>query len=130
MNPRYDNPEIKSFRDIVAWQKAYALGLTLYRVTATFPEQEKFSLSMQLRRGGVSVASNIAEGYGRGGQGNYVRFLKIARGALYEIETQISFAVDLAYLAPDVATRLKFQVDECSRVLGGLIRSNETDHRS
>lgn len=125
MENRFDNPEIKSFRDIVAWQKAYAIGLEIYKVTKQFPNEERFSLSMQLRRGGVSIASNIAEGYGRGGRADYVRFLKIARGALYELDTQIRFAVDLGYLPPTTSETLKSRIDECARILGGLIRSLE-----
>jgi len=72
------------------------------------------------------VASNIAEGYGRGGRSDYVRFLKIARGALYEIDTQVSFAVDLSFVTKDDYKACKAVIDECERVLAGLIRSLDT----
>lgn len=126
MEHRFENPEIKSFRDIVAWQKGYAIGLEVYKVTAQFPVEERFALTSQLRRGAVSVASNIAEGYGRGGRADYVRFLKISRGALYELDTQIRFATDLGYLPSTTSESLKSRIDECARILGGLIRSLET----
>jgi four helix bundle protein len=76
-----------------------------------------------LRRGGVSVASNIAEGYGRGSTSDYTRFLKVARGALYEIDTQLLFAVELKYITNEQYETTKADLDECERVLAGLIRS-------
>ena len=86
------NPPIESFRDLVAWQKAFALGVSVHRLAGGLPESERFELAAQLRRGSVSVASNIAEGYGRGSRNDYVRFPKIARGAMYELDTQLMFA--------------------------------------
>lgn len=117
---------VKGYRDLVAWQKAYALGLLIYKLTARFPDAERYGLTSQLRRGSVSVASNIAEGYGRGGRSDYVRFLKIARGLLYEIDTQVSFAVDLSFVTQDDYRACKAVIDECERVLAGLIRSLDT----
>ena len=119
------NPPIQSFRDLIAWQKAFALGVNLHRLAGGLPESERFGLADQLRRGSVSVASNIAEGYGRGGRSDYVRFLKIARGALYELDTQLMFAVEFAYIQRDAYDEVKAQLDECERILAGLIRSLE-----
>jgi four helix bundle protein len=116
---------IKSFRDLVAWQLAYALGLDVVRSLASFPVEERFGLALQLRRSAVSVASNIAEGFGRGSRSDYARFLYIARGSLYELNTQVQFAGDLGYLDPECRTRLAGQIDECERVLWGLIRAIE-----
>ncbi len=81
---------------------------------------------MQMRRAGVSVASNIAEGYGRGSRADYIRFLYIARGSLYELNTQISFAKDLQYIQASDLEELCKKLDECERVLWGLIRSLES----
>jgi four helix bundle protein len=114
---------IRTYRDLIAWQKAFALGLSVYRVTAGFPEHERFGLTVQLRRGAVSVASNIAEGYGRESTIDYVRFLRIARGALYEVDTQLLFGVKLNYMTPEGYAGVKDELDECERVLAGLIRS-------
>ncbi len=115
--------EIQSYRDLVAWQKAFKLGLMIYRLTKRFPQEERFGLTSQLRRASVGVASNIAEGYGRQSRNEYVRFLKIARGSLYEIDTQLLFALELQYASRETFDQTKSLLDECSRVLGGLIRS-------
>lgn len=115
--------EIKSFRDLVAWQKAFRLGIHVYELTKSFPADERFGLISQLRRGAVSVTSNIAEGYGRGSRTDYIRFLKVARGALYEIESQILFAAELGYLNSQGVEDIESQIAECSRILGGLIKS-------
>jgi four helix bundle protein len=95
----------------------------VYRTTSHFPEGERFGLTTQLRRGAISIASNIAEGYGRGSRIDYVRFLKIARGALYEVDTQLLFASELEYLPRAIYTEIKTKLDEVERVLAGLIRS-------
>jgi len=92
------NPPIESFRDLIAWQKAYALGVNVHRFATGLPNSEQFGLAAQLRRGSVSIASNIAEGYGRGSRADYIRFLKIARGGLYELDTQLMFALDFGYI--------------------------------
>lgn len=117
--------EIKSFRDLVAWRLAFALGLDTIRELRVFPADERFGLALQLRRSAVSVASNIAEGFGRGSRTDYTRFLCIARGSLYELNTQIQFAAELGYLDRESSTRLAGQIDECERVLWGLIRAIE-----
>ena len=122
----HSNPIIKSFRDLVAWQKAVSLGLTVYRIAVLLPAEERFSLASQLRRGAIAVASNIAEGYGRGSRADYIRFLKIARGALYELDTQLTFAVELRYIDNAMFEKTKSELDDCERVLAGLIRSLET----
>lgn len=117
--------EIRSHRDLVAWQTAFQLGLDIYTATSGFPTAERFGLVSQLRRGAVAISSNIAEGYGRGSSKDYVRYLKIARGALYEIDTQLLFAQSLGYLALDAYERLLDQLNTCGRILAGLIRSIE-----
>lgn len=115
--------EIRSYRDLIAWQKAFELGLSVYRLTGGFPKHEKYGLTSQLRRAGVSVASNIAEGYGRHGRADYARFLKVARGSVYEVDTQLLFAVELGYLGGATYDAIKEQLDESERVLAGLIRA-------
>ncbi|MGA7159114.1 MAG: four helix bundle protein [Acidobacteriaceae bacterium] len=79
----------KSFRDLLVWQRAIQLAVAVYKLTASFPPSEKFGLSFQLRRASVSVASNIAEGYGRMTRGEYLQFLGHARGSNSEVETQL-----------------------------------------
>lgn len=116
---------VRTYRDLVAWQKAYQLGLEVSKSAGALPPEERFGLGSQLRRGAVSVASNIAEGYGRGGRADYVRFLKVARGSLYELETQLSFCFDLGYHDAKTHEHLRVALQECERVLAGLIRSLE-----
>lgn len=114
---------IKTYRDLIAWQKAFEVGLSVYSVTASFPRDERFNLVSQLRRSGISVASNIAEGFGRGSTQDYIRFLKVARGSLYEIDTQLLFGMRLGFLDPRKYDDIKGSIDEAERVLAGLIRS-------
>ncbi len=116
---------ITTHRDLLAWQKAFALGLGVYELTVDFPADERFGLVSQLRRASVSVASNIAEGYGRGTTSDYLRFLRMARGSLYEIDTQLGFALELGYITGVAYERLQAELEESGRLLGGLIRSVE-----
>lgn len=118
--------EIKSYRDLIAWQKTFVLGLSVYKATQKFPDREKYGITSQLCRSAISVASNIAEGYGRGSSQDYIRFLRIARGSLYEMDTQLLFALKLGYLTPDQHETLQSETDECGRILAGRIRSLET----
>lgn len=117
--------EIKSYRDLVAWQLAVDLSLLVYELTRTFPDTERFGLTSQIRRASVSVASNVAEGYGRGTTSDYQRFLRMARGSLYEVETQMVIAARLGYLGRDRFEQYEAKSNECSRVLAGLLRSIE-----
>lgn len=121
--------EITSYKDLTAWQKAFQLGLGVYRVSDVFPSEERFCLTSQIRRSAVSVASNIAEGYGRGSAKDYLRFLRTARGSLYEIETQMLFALELGYLERERHQVMQRGVEEVGRLLGGLIRSVEQRER-
>jgi len=114
---------IQSFQDLIAWQQTYKLGLRVYQIAAQLPIHEKYGLASQLRRGAISVASNIAEGYGRGSKQDYIRFLKIARGALFELRTQLMFARDFSYLTQEDFSQVETELIECERILTGLIRS-------
>ncbi len=82
----------QSFKDLVVWQRSIELTVAIYQLSSTFPDSERFGLSNQMRRASVSVASNIAEGYGRSTKGEYVLFLGHARGSCSELETQIVIA--------------------------------------
>ena len=99
--------------------------MAIYRESGEFPPEERFSLTLQIRRSAVSVPSNIAEGYGRGSTRDYLRFLRTARGSLYEVDTQLLFAVELGYVNQVRHEALQRGVDEVGRLLGGLIRSVE-----
>ncbi|MCW5755621.1 MAG: four helix bundle protein [Phycisphaeraceae bacterium] len=110
---------------MVAWQLGVRLAKDIYLITEGFPAHERYGLSNQLRRASVSVPSNIAEGYGRGARQDYLRFLRMARGSVFEIDTQLLIARELGYLDQDRHTTIEATSHECGRVLAGLIRSIE-----
>ena len=114
---------VRTFRDLIAWQKGMALAQMVYRASASMPKEERFGLTIQMRRSAISVPSNIAEGHARQHRSDYLRFLKIARGSLAELSTQIELAVSLQMMtAPG---ELRPLVQETDRVLQGLIRALE-----
>src|SRR5256885_1393289 len=114
---------VRSYSDLVAWQKAMDLVIAVYKATESLPSDERFGLTSQIRRAVVSVPSNIAEGHGRASQNEFQRFLSIARGSLCEVETQILIAERLTYLSTSDRDGLLRLSDEVGRVLRGLSRS-------
>jgi four helix bundle protein len=113
----------RSYRDLVAWQKAMKFVTQIYEVTQQFPPEERYGLTNQLRRASVSVPSNIAEGQARFSQKEFHHFLSQARGSLVEIETQLLIAKNLKYVQPAKADALLAVADELGRILNGLIAS-------
>ena len=111
----------RTFRDIVAWQRAMELARWAYGFAGELPETERFGLSMQTRRNAVSIASNIAEGYGTDSPGDFVRFLRNARGSLCELSTQIELAEALFGCVP--SAELVGLVEEVDRVTNAFVRS-------
>jgi four helix bundle protein len=111
----------EGYRDLIAWQKAKSLALSVYRHTRRFPRDELYGLSSQMRRAADSVPSNIAEGKGRHSQKELVQFLYHARGSLLELETQLSIACDLEYIDLQTFEDLESQTEELARILNGLI---------
>lgn len=116
---------IESYRDLQAWKHAITLTKLVYRVSSGFPADERFGLTTQIRRAAISVPSNIAEGWGRGTTTDYARFLRMARGSLYEVETQCVIAYELGMIEPLAMEECNGSVGETGRVLAGLIRSIE-----
>ncbi|MGD9310241.1 MAG: four helix bundle protein [Desulfosarcina sp.] len=119
---------LKSYKELKVWQKAYDLCLLIYKMTNSFPPDERYGLTAQARRSAVSVPSNIAEGYGRKTTADYVRMLYIAYGSLCELETQIMLSGDLGYLTDSSANNLKSHISEVERMLKALIKSLEEKH--
>ncbi len=117
--------EIRSHRDLIVWQRAIDLVTAVYRVSQSFPASEQYGLTSQVRRAAVSVPSNIAEGYGRGTSQDYLRFLRMARGSLFEIDTQLLIAMNLGILSESRYEELDAHMTEVGRVLAGLIKSIE-----
>ena len=114
--------EIRTFRDLIVWQKSMQLVTDVYRSTQGFPKQELYGLTSQLRRCAISIPSNIAEGFGRQSAGDYARFLSIAAGSLFELETQLEISLNLEYLTRDRFDSLHEQAREVERMLSSLIR--------
>jgi len=112
-----------TFRDLKAWQKAFDLAQSLYRATRSFPREEVFGLTSQIRRAAVSVVSNIAEGKGRASDKDLLRFLGNAMGSLFELETQIVLSERLCYLNKTDAQRLIAQITETGKLISGLMRA-------
>ena len=112
----------ESFRSLVVWQRSIQLSLSIYRLTAGFPKEELFGLSSQLRRAGVSVASNIAEGYGRNSKGEYKTFLGMARGSNCEVETQLVIAKELGYGDPQTLEQTEELCIEVGKMLHAILR--------
>lgn len=112
--------KLKSYKELVVWQKAVELVAEVYAATAQFPREEIFGLTSQLRRSAVSVPSNIAEGQGRATKGEFVQFLANARGSICELETQILIARKLGYLSPEGEQILASRTTEVARILNGL----------
>lgn len=108
-----------TYKDLLVWQKAKALAVEIYRATERFPKNEIFGLTSQMRRAAVSVASNIAEGQGRGSKPDFVKFLCVARGSLLELETQLEIALELGMGNPDELSKLR---EDCYKTLGLLNR--------
>lgn len=88
----------RTFKDLVVWQKAFALVKEVYAATEDFPTREVYGLVQQMRRAAMSIPSNIAEGYGRFHSKEYRQFLSIAYGSMCELETQYLLSLDLAYM--------------------------------
>jgi len=111
----------RAHHDLRVWQEAVDFVEIVYQVTVDFPENEKFGLTAQLQRAAVSVPSNIAEGAGRSGDKEFLRFLYIARGSLCEIETQLLIAQRLGYISS--MEKVMLNMDTLFGLLGGLINS-------
>jgi four helix bundle protein len=118
--------ELKSFRDLIAWQKAMTLAEGVYAVTAEFPREERFGLISQMRRCAVSVASNIAEGHGRLTKKEWQHFLAQARGSAYELQTQVDLATRLAFAGPSSLSGLQNSAEEVGRIINGLLASTRS----
>ena len=116
------NGMIKTFRDLLVWQKSMSLVTDVYKASASFPSDERFGLTSQLRRCVVSIPSNIAEGFGRDTTNDYLRFLGIAKGSLYEAQTQIEIGRNLQFIEDSRFHTLLEQAREIERMLTSMIR--------
>jgi four helix bundle protein len=111
---------VSNYKLLRVWQKAHELALEVYRLADEFPSREQYGMAKQLRRGAVSVVSNLAEGSGRGTDREFARFVDIARGSAIEMECQLLLAHDLGYIDSPRHAAIADRVGEVSRILIGL----------
>ena len=114
---------VSSYRDLEVWQKAMDLVVSIYSLTKSFPDSERFGLTSQIQRAVVSIPSNIAEGHGRHGLREYLNHLSMAYGSLMEVETQIQIADRLRYAEKSQVQSLLSDTQQLGRMLNGLKRS-------
>jgi four helix bundle protein len=112
---------MRDFRQIMVWEKAHNLTLEIYEITATFPREELYGITSQLRRASASIPANIAEGFGRGGNVELARFLQIGMGSAHEVEYHALLAKDLGFVQTDAYDRLETKIVEVKRMLAALL---------
>lgn len=113
---------MKDFRKLEVWQRSHQLTLAVYRLTATFPREEVYGLTSQLRRASASVPANLAEGCGRSGDTELARFATIAMGSASELEYHLLLAHDLGYYPDDIYQQLALETTGVKRMLAGFIK--------
>ena len=112
---------MKSYRDLIVWQKSVSMVTLVYKLLKDFPSDEKFGLTSQIKRSSVSISSNIAEGYGRNYTKDYIRFLNIARGSLFEMQTQLQISINLNFLKSENLKEINDLSLEIEKMLNSLI---------
>ncbi|WP_265132425.1 four helix bundle protein [Chryseobacterium oranimense] len=112
-----------NFKELLVWQRSIDFVTDIYRSTGSFPKDEMYGLTSQIRRASVSIPSNIAEGNSRRSKPDYLQFLKIARGSCAELETQLMISKNLNYLNEEDHQKLNNNIIEISKMLNGLINS-------
>jgi four helix bundle protein len=112
---------MKTYRDLLVWQKGMDLVEQIYDISKQFPAEELYCLTQQIRRCVISVPSNIAEGYGRNHTKDYIRFLQISCGSLFELQTQLEIALRLNYISDEVYSPANKLSMEIERMLASLI---------
>lgn len=113
---------VNTFRDLVVWQKAMGLVTEVYNVTKVFPKEEIYGLISQMRRCAVSIPSNIAEGHSRHSRKDFLRFLEIAMGSIFELQTQNEIASNLQYITEESVTGIHEKSREIERMLSSMMR--------
>ncbi len=113
---------MKTFRDLLIWQKSMNLVTEIYQITNSFPKEEIYGLSSQIRRSSISIPSNIAEGYGRNGKIELLRFLNISISSLFEMQTQLEISFNLKYITEYQFSKINGESRELERMLSAFIK--------
>ena len=121
--------EIKSYKDLLIWKKGITIVKLVYQLVKTFPQEEMYALSSQLKRASVSIPSNIAEGYGRNTDKSFSHFLDITRGSLFEIETQLIIAKELGFITNlELFQELLNQIEEESKMINAFSKTLKANY--
>ena len=118
---------MKDFRQLKVWEKAHQLALAIYKETKSFPKEELYGLTSQIRRASMSIPTNIAEGCGMNTDKEFARFLQIAMGSASETEYQLILAHDLEFLSKETHEKLHTNVEEVKRMLASLLKTLRAD---
>jgi four helix bundle protein len=119
--------QIKSYKDLLIWEKGIDIIIKLYELVEEFPKEEMYALTSQLKRAAVSIPSNIAEGYGRNSTQSYIHFVSISRGSLFELETQLIVAQKLKFIKNErLFSELMNQITEESKMINSFINKLES----
>lgn len=113
--------ENKSFTNLNVWISSRELVKELYFLTKTFPKEEVYSLTSQMRRAAISIPSNIAEGVARNHDKETIQFLHISKGSIYELETQLYLSYDIGYLNEDQLSAILNKMEDCKKIISGFI---------
>jgi four helix bundle protein len=120
---------MKDFRDLKVWEKAHQLTLAIYHLTATFPREERFGLTSQIRRCSASIGANIAEGCGKRGNAEFHRFLQIASGSASELDYHLLLSHDLGFLNDGLYHELTEKLSHLRRMLTSLLQKVESERQ-
>ncbi len=118
---------IKGFKELIVWQKAMDLAAEVYRLARRLPKEETFSLGDQIRRAAVSIPSNIAEGYGRKTKRDYANFLLMARGSIFETETQLLLCTRVGYLTEKDIGQALTLLSETGKIINAIVLKLRTE---
>ena len=119
--------KIKSYKDLLIWQKGIEIIISVYELVEDFPKEEMYALTSQLKRASISIPSNIAEGYGRNSSQSYIHFVSISRGSLFELETQLLVAQKLKFIKNETLfSNLMNQITEESKMINSFINKLES----
>ena len=117
---------MQDFKNIIAWQRAHELTLSVYKCTQGFPVEERFAMQSQMRRASLSIAANIAEGSSRRSERDFLRFLEIATGSLKELQYFILLANEIGYISTDLKAELEHSAGQTFAPLSGLMKRLES----
>ena len=112
---------MENYKELEVWKKAIYLVIEIYKITKSFPPEERYGLASQVQRAVVSVPANIAEGWGRGSTREYIRYLRISKGSLMELETYLIISEKLDYISRQQAVAVKKDVENIGRMTNSLI---------